>query len=112
MRVTSDSIRIYVNDDPAKGVKGGFAVGGYNRTSKGLSQEFLRITPDSVRVYIDSDPNSKGVKGGFAVGGYNRKSKADTEDLYHYISGKSAVDISTGRLVRPGASSDLFNGLP
>jgi hypothetical protein len=50
----------------AKGVKGGFAVGGLTDT-KATPTEYMRITQDSVRIYI-KDP-AKGVKGGFAVGG-------------------------------------------
>lgn len=76
MRVTPDSVRIYINDDiTGKAVKGGFAVGGYNSSSKGTSREFLRVTDDSTRIYVD-DPAVKGVKGGFAVGGYNSSQKA------------------------------------
>jgi len=89
--VYEDMVWVYVDTAATKGVKGGFAVGGYHR-SKGTAQEFLRVTPDSVRVYIDSDPNTKGVKGGFAVGGY-RQSKGLSDDIFLNVSGKSAVDV-------------------
>jgi len=51
MKVTSDSIRLYVGSGD-RASAGGFAVGriGTARTS---SDEFLRVTPDSVRVYIN-----------------------------------------------------------
>lgn len=52
--------------ESAKGVKGGFAVGGLTGT-KAEPTEYMRITPDSVRIYINEP--AKGVKGGFAVGG-------------------------------------------
>ncbi|PLX25969.1 MAG: hypothetical protein C0599_00015 [Salinivirgaceae bacterium] len=52
--------------ETAKGVKGGFAVGGLSGT-KAEPIEYMRITPDSVRIYIDDT----GAKGGFAVGGLN-----------------------------------------
>ncbi|MEZ5071467.1 MAG: hypothetical protein R2751_10980 [Bacteroidales bacterium] len=83
---------VWVYDDPAqtKAAKGGFAVGGYNRT-KGVTQEYMRITSDSVRIYIDANPDSKAAKGGFAVGGYNR-TKAETDEIYHHISGSSSVE--------------------
>ncbi|MFO8067490.1 MAG: hypothetical protein R6U11_07910, partial [Bacteroidales bacterium] len=67
LKVTPDSVRIYVSDDPLKTARGGFAVGGFT-TAKG-STEYLRVTPDSVRVFIDDNP-AKTARGGFAVGGF------------------------------------------
>ena len=78
--VYNDGVVVFV-DDAAKGAKGGFAVGGYNSISKGISQEYLRVTPDSVRVYVPETGLSKGVKGGFAVGGYNRRNKGPIQDF-------------------------------
>ena len=72
--VYNDGVMVFVDDD-AKGLKGGFAVGGYSRSSKGLNQEYLTVTPDSVRIYVPEDGAQKGLKGGFAVGGYSRSSK-------------------------------------
>ncbi|MFH1315702.1 MAG: hypothetical protein ABIH67_04905, partial [Candidatus Uhrbacteria bacterium] len=75
MLVTPDSVRIFVEDDPATkatGSKGGFAVGGFS-LSKGVTNEYLRVTPDSVRVYIEDTTGLKasGNRGGFAVGGFS-----------------------------------------
>ena len=67
--VYNDSIRMYVNDAPGKGLRGGFAIGGYN-FGKGVAREYLRVTPDSVRIYIN-DAETKNPRGGFAIGGYN-----------------------------------------
>lgn len=78
--VYEDMVWVYVDTTAVKGVKGGFAVGGYSR-NKGVTQEYMRVTPDSVRVYIDSDAQAKGVKGGFAVGGYSRNAKGSADDL-------------------------------
>ncbi len=64
--VYNEGVRIYV-DDGAKGVKGGFAIGGFG-TDKGTSIPLLVVDPDSVRVYINQ--TGKTVKGGFAIGGY------------------------------------------
>ncbi len=62
--------------ESAKGIKGGFAVGGYNKLNKGLGVEYMRVTADSIRFYIEQDiSGTKGVKGGFAVGGYNKLNK-------------------------------------
>ena len=65
MRVTNDSVRIYV-EEGAKGTKGGFAVAGIG-TAKGVGNEYLRISNDSVRIYVED--GAKGTKGGFAVAG-------------------------------------------
>ncbi len=61
--------------DSGKGIKGGFAVGGYNNPGKGIGDEYMRVTADSIRFYINQDPAGKGIKGGFAVGGYNNPGK-------------------------------------
>ncbi len=70
--VFNDGVMIYVDEDK-KGVKGGFAVGGYNAKTKGITQEYLRVTPDSVRVYVPELPYDEQKMGGFAVGGYDTK---------------------------------------
>ena len=71
--VYEDMVRVYVDTLENKGVKGGFAVGGYRKDIKGEVPDYMRVTPDSIRFYIDQDPASgKGVKGGFAVGGYTQ----------------------------------------
>lgn len=86
--VYEDMVWVYADDDNAKGIKGGFAVGGYN-SSKAAPQEYMRITPDSIRMYIN-DEDTKGIKGGFAVGGYN-SSKAPS-DQYLYVTGNNPLD--------------------
>jgi hypothetical protein len=78
--VSDDSVRIYLDSNPAtKGKKSGFAVGGYDMT-KGIIQNYLDVSADSVRIYIDSDPSTKKLKGGFAVGGYDM-TKAKVPDF-------------------------------
>ncbi len=85
---------IHVESGLAKGLKGGFAVGGYNNQKADGVQEYFRVTSDSVRVTINDDINGKGLKGGFAVGGYsNNKSKSTP---YFYVE-KDATLIQ-GRL--------------
>ena len=79
--VYPEGTRIFVLDEKNKGLKGGFAVGGYSRTSKGLTHEYLRVTPDSIRLYIDTAA-TKGLKGGFAVGGYSRTSKGNISEAF------------------------------
>ena len=91
--VYPEGTRVYVLDEEAKGVKGGFAIGGYARKAKGITQEYMRVTPDSIRMYFDKEP-TKGVKGGFAIGGYSRKAKGNTE--YFNISGQTTAEVIPG----------------
>jgi hypothetical protein len=67
--VYNEGVRVYVADG-AKGLKGGFAVGGFG-TDKAESQKYLVVSKDSTRIYIDNNPLTKKLKGGFAVGGYD-----------------------------------------
>jgi hypothetical protein len=46
MTISSDSVRIYVNETAAKGSRGGFAIGGFN-TAKGTNDEFMFLTPQN-----------------------------------------------------------------
>ncbi len=78
--VYPEGVRIYVDEDvTSKGLKGGFAVGGFN-ASKGITNEYLRITPDTFRIYVD-DTGVKGLKGGFAVGGFGASKGLTNEYL-------------------------------
>ena len=75
--VYNEGVRVYVDTASTKGLKGGFAVGGFS-ASKGISQDYMRITPDSIRMYLDEE-SGKGLKGGFAVGGFGA-SKAPPQE--------------------------------
>ncbi|MBK9388942.1 MAG: fibrobacter succinogenes major paralogous domain-containing protein [Bacteroidetes bacterium] len=110
--VNPDSIRAYVNTDPAaKGSKGGFAIGGFG-SSKAIKQDLLIVHPDSIRLYIDSDAAAKGSKGGFAIGGFSN-SKAGIQDLFivnpdsirAYINTDPAVKGSKGGFAIGGFGS-------
>ncbi|MBN1108547.1 MAG: fibrobacter succinogenes major paralogous domain-containing protein, partial [Bacteroidales bacterium] len=68
--VYNEGVRIYVSDGDAKGLKGGFAVGGFG-TDKAESTRYLFVGKDSVRIFLDTNPLTKKQKGGFAVGGYD-----------------------------------------
>ncbi|MBN2633678.1 MAG: tail fiber domain-containing protein [Bacteroidales bacterium] len=68
--VYNEGVRVYVSDGDAKGLKGGFAVGGFG-TDKAESTKYMFIGKDSVRFYLDTNPLTKKLKGGFAVGGYD-----------------------------------------
>lgn len=82
---------INVESGIRKGVKGGFAVGGYNNSKAPEIQEFFRVTNDSVRVTINDALQGKGLKGGFAVGGYN-SGKASTQPYFYVERGKTIID--------------------
>lgn len=85
--VYPEAVNIYVPRS-GKGVKGGFAVGGFDAT-KADPQDYFRVTPDSVRIYIDPNPG-KGVKGGFAVGGYDVSKGIN--DMYFNLTGATSVN--------------------
>jgi len=80
MRITSEGVKIYVNDN-AKGAAGGFAVGRYATAKGGIDTTFLLVTPDSTRVYTSA--NTKGAAGGFAVGRY-ATAKGGATNKYFY----------------------------
>ncbi|MBI4648333.1 MAG: hypothetical protein HY738_17545 [Bacteroidia bacterium] len=69
LRVTADSVRIYIQEDTAavkaSGSRSGFAVGGFS-VSKASPYNLLTVSEDSVRVYIDKGPALKasGNRGG------------------------------------------------
>jgi len=75
--VYNNGVRVYVNDTLGKGLKGGFAVGGFG-ASKGEG-DYMMISPDSVRFYIDT-ATTKGLKGGFAVGGFSSSKGVPTTE--------------------------------
>ncbi len=89
MRVTPDSVRIYLNNTPTKRPRGGFAIGGFG-SYKGTGQEYLRITEDSARLYINDQVKGP-QRGGFAIGGFG--SYKGTRSQYFNVSGSSAADI-------------------
>lgn len=67
--------------DSGKGIKGGFAVGGYRTEYKGIGEEYMRVNADSIRFYVHQDTEGKGLKGGFAVGGYTTHYKGTGDEF-------------------------------
>ena len=106
LSVNSDSVRVYVDSNPAtKGIKGGFAVGGYDMTKGGTRQDYFNITSDSTRIYVNNS-GTKGVKGGFAVGGYdmskgsgNRYLSVSPDSTMVYLQSQSKGSSSTFNIV-------------
>jgi len=71
LAVYNNGARVLVEDTDGKGVKGGFAIGGFDPTKAGEeTNNFMMISADSIRFYIDKK-TTKGVKGGFAIGGFD-----------------------------------------
>ena len=85
LKVTPDSVRVYVMSQPEgkdgeKTSRGGFAIGGFT-TGKGL-QELFKVTPESTRVYIDDRPG-KTSRGGFAIGGFTTGKDGLAQDFFN-----------------------------
>ena len=80
--VYESGVQITVDDDPGKGSRGGFAVGGFS-AQKGDGHQYLRVDPGDVRITIDDTPDDKGSRGGFAIGGF---SHGKQDGGYDYFS--------------------------
>ncbi len=103
--VYNEGVRIYVSDGDAKGLKGGFAVGGFDGT-KG-NQEYLRVTSDSTRIYVNDDP-AKGVKGGFAVGGFDATKGIPLGNFMNITKENYLIGQEAGIHLKP-LSGGLYN---
>ncbi len=90
LAVYNNGVKINIEHDPdgVKGVKGGFAIGGYDYT-KGGTVNLMNVTPDSIRFNINND-NVKGPKGGFAIGGFDITGKGDINQDFMYITPQSS----------------------
>ena len=84
--VYNEGVRILFPDDITleKGVKGGFAVGGYNASKATESGRFLEVLPEgsNISFYTDNSTKAAGQKGGFAVGGYNATKDVGSSYIY------------------------------
>lgn len=85
LRVTPDSVRIYINDDyvPAKanGSRGGFAVGGYSPAKGAPTDNYLFVQDDSTRVYVADSMEGFGVENIESTAN-QRIMKLSTENYY------------------------------
>ncbi|MGQ9620782.1 MAG: hypothetical protein ACUVTX_07350 [Bacteroidales bacterium] len=72
LAVFNNGVKILVEDTDGKGIKGGFAIGGFDPTKAPGAEtvNLMTVSSDSIRMYIDDFP-VKGIKGGFAIGGFN-----------------------------------------
>jgi len=98
LRVTPDSVRVYIDDDfvgsKATGNRGGFAVGGFNPSKGTATDNYLFVQDDSTRVYVNGDE-------GFAV---DNIEASPTEGRYmdltpenYFIGHHSGDAITTGK---------------
>ncbi|MEE4115884.1 MAG: tail fiber domain-containing protein [Marinilabiliaceae bacterium] len=105
--VYNQGVHITIDEDYSKGSRGGFSVGGFDR-SKGI-QEYLRVTADSTRVYINKN-SSKGSRGGFSVGGFDRSAaKAEVFNYVDLTPQNSFIGHSAGANNSTG-SNNFFGG--
>lgn len=106
--VYDHGVRVFVDETETKGLKGGFAVGGYNRNKGTISQDYLWVTRDSTRIYVPTDEGAKGLKGGFAVGGYGKGTKS------HHLPGEGGYQVEylmgINRDITRFNASDLTEG--
>jgi len=110
LAVYNNGVRILVEDTDGKGLKGGFAIGGFDPTKAPGAEtvNLMMVTPDSVRINIDNNP-AKAVKGGFAIGSFdaskavnpkefmNVTPQASSAGQYNTFIGYQAGKINTGQ---------------
>lgn len=107
--VYNEGVRVYVSDGE-KGLKGGFAVGGFG-TDKAESQKYLVVSKDSIRMYLDTDPSSKKLKGGFAVGGYDMTKGTSVEDYLQVTRDSTRIYVkeNPGKKLKGGFAVGGFD---
>ncbi len=97
--VYQNGIRMYVEETPGKGTRGGFAIGGIGDNIK-LGNEYFRVTPDSVRVYL-REPAVKGSRGGFAIGGIGDNIKGVGGDYLYLTPENYFIGHQSGENILP-----------
>lgn len=95
MRVTKDSVRIYIDTNTTKGNIGGFAVSGRSATKASGDNNIFLATPDSTRIYV-KESTTKGNIGGFAVSGRSA-SKGEENNLFNVSGDETAQIINPSR---------------
>lgn len=89
--VYNEGVRVYVDDGITKGLKGGFAIGGFG-TGKAASQPYFVVNPDSIRAYI-APGVAKGQKGGFAIGGFDPAKAVAGEEYLRITRDSSRIYV-------------------
>jgi hypothetical protein len=108
--VYNEGVRVYV-DNGAKGIKGGFAIGGFDKTKDGINQDYFIVNRDSVRVYLDT-LSVKTRKGGFAIGGFDRSKGWNGEEYLRVTrdSTRIYVNSSPSKTRKGGFAIGGFSG--
>ncbi|MFH2096881.1 MAG: tail fiber domain-containing protein [Bacteroidota bacterium] len=97
LRVTPDSVRVYIDDDfiasKVTGSRGGFAVGGFSPSKGAPTENYLFVQDDSTRVYVTGNA-------GFSVSDIasgNVVDYLDLNPLNYFIGHQSGDAISSGQ---------------
>jgi hypothetical protein len=90
--IYEDSVRFYIDDDPAKTNKGTFAVSGRN-TAKAFTNNFFWVTPDSSRVYTGDASKGFGVKN---INGVLKESYMQLTPQNYLIGHEAGAALTTG----------------
>lgn len=112
--VYEQGVRIYIEDLPGKGGKGGFAIGGRSPSKGALTGDIMLVTPDSVRITLE-EQIAKGGKGGFAVGTRTPTKGSATPFMNvtpenYWIGQESGISNTTGKYnVFMGYQSGMAN---
>ncbi|MFH2143554.1 MAG: hypothetical protein ABIJ97_14100, partial [Bacteroidota bacterium] len=97
LRVTPDSVRVYIDDDfigsKASGNRGGFAVGGFCPSKGTNTDHYLFVQDDSTRVYVADSTQGFGVEN-IEAANNSRIMKLTTEN--YLIGHESGISIVGG----------------
>ena len=105
--VYNEGVRVYV-DNGSKGIKGGFAIGGFNKTKDGVNQDYFIVNRDSVRVYLDTLA-LKTKKGGFAIGGFNQSKGRNEKEYLRVTRDSTRIYIKESGKEMQERAKDLTN---
>ncbi|MFH2143459.1 MAG: hypothetical protein ABIJ97_13625 [Bacteroidota bacterium] len=107
LRVTPDSVRVYIDDDfvgsKATGNRGGFAVGGFSPSKGSMTDNYFFVQDDSTRVYVNDSTAGFGVSN---IEGLSNQSimKLTTEN--YFIGHESGINATPGV---PTSTSGKYN---
>ncbi len=98
LRVTPDSVRIYIDDSyiPAKanGSRGGFAVGGFSPAKGTPTRNYLFVQDDSTRVYVADSTEGFGVEN---IQSANNQRIMNLTTENYFIGHESGISSTTAK---------------
>lgn len=121
LRVTPDSVRIYIDDDyvlaKANGSRGGFAVGGFSPSKGATTDNYLFVQDDSTRIYTGDSTSGFGVEN---LGSGTSVSYMHLTPLNYFIGHQAGDSITTGKynsffgyqcgISNRGGNNNVFTG--